>query len=301
MKILLFGGGGQVGTELRRALAPIGEIVAPPRDAVDLARSASIVDAIEKASPDIIVNAAAYTAVDRAEDEPETTHAVNAAAVATMAREAARRNIWLVHYSTDYVFDGRKPAAYVESDIVNPLNVYGASKLAGERAIAESGARHVILRASWVYSAHGTNFVKTILELARARDALRVVSDQHGAPTSAGRIAEVTAVIVARLFCEKGDIDKLSGIYHLAPAGETNWHAFARAVLSQAILEGATLRASPESVTAIRAANYATKAMRPMNSRLDTGKLRRAFAVSLPDWREDLPRVVREIIARERS
>lgn len=301
MRILLFGGDGQVGTELRRALAPIGDIVAPPREAVDLARPAEIGDAIATILPDIIVNAAAYTAVDRAEDEPEAAHAVNARAVATMAGEAARRRLWLVHYSTDYVFDGRKTAAYLESDIANPLNVYGQSKLAGERAIADSGARHVILRASWVYSAHGTNFVGTILKLARERDALRVVADQHGAPTSAGRIADATAVIAARLLGDRDDVDKLSGIYHLACAGETNWHAFARAAISQAVFEGAVLRASPERVTAITAADHATRATRPMNSLLDTGKLRRAFAVSLPDWREDLPRVVRDIVTRERS
>lgn len=301
MRILLFGGDGQVGTELRRALAPIGDIVAPPREAVDLARPAEIGDAIATILPDIIVNAAAYTAVDRAEDEPEAAHAVNARAVATMAGEVARRRLWLVHYSTDYVFDGRKTAAYLESDIANPLNVYGQSKLAGERAIADSGARHVILRASWVYSAHGTNFVGTILKLARERDALRVVADQHGAPTSAGRIADATAVIAARLLGDRDDVDKLSGIYHLACAGETNWHAFARAAISQAVFEGAVLRASPERVTAITAADHATRATRPMNSLLDTGKLRRAFAVSLPDWREDLPRVVRDIITRERS
>lgn len=301
MRILLFGGDGQVGTELRRALAPIGDIVAPPREAVDLARPAEIGDAIATILPDIIVNAAAYTAVDRAEDEPEAAHAVNARAVATMAGEAACRRLWLVHYSTDYVFDGRKTAAYLESDIANPLNVYGQSKLAGERAIADSGARHVILRASWVYSAHGTNFVGTILKLARERDALRVVADQHGAPTSAGRIADATAVIAAQLLGDRDDVDKLSGIYHLACAGETNWHAFARAAISQAVFEGAVLRASPERVTAITAADHATRATRPMNSLLDTGKLRRAFAVSLPDWREDLPRVVRDIITRERS
>ncbi len=301
MRILLFGGEGQVGTELRRTLAPIGDVAAPPRAAVDLSRPGDIVGAIASIVPDIIVNAAAYTAVDRAEDEPEIAHAINAGAVAIMAEEAARRRLWLVHYSTDYVFDGRQTAAYRECDIANPLNAYGRSKLAGERAIAESGARHVILRASWVYSARGTNFVSTILDLARTRDALRVVADQHGAPTSAGRIAEVTAVVAARLLGDRDDVDKLSGIYHLSSAGETNWHAFARAVLSQALREGAILHASPERVAAIGTADYPTRAKRPMNSRLDTGKVRHAFAVSLPDWREDLPGVVRDIIAWERS
>jgi len=296
--MLIFGQTGQVARELARRL-PDARCLA--RDQADLTDPAACAALIAAAAPACVINAAAYTAVDRAEDEPEAAHAVNARAVATMAGEVARRRLWLVHYSTDYVFDGRQTAAYRECDIANPLNAYGRSKLAGERAIAESGARHVILRASWVYSARGTNFVSTILDLARTRDALRVVADQHGAPTSAGRIAEVTAVVAARLLGDRDDVDKLSGIYHLSSAGETNWHAFARAVLSQALREGAILHASPERVAAIGTADYPTRAKRPMNSRLDTGKVRHAFAVSLPDWREDLPGVVRDIIAWERS
>jgi dTDP-4-dehydrorhamnose reductase len=299
MKILLLGRNGQVGWELQRALAPIGHIIALDRCAADLNQPQRVIDVVTNIEPDVIVNAAAYTAVDRAEEEIETAYTVNARAVEMLAREAARRGIWFVHYSTDYVFDGHKPQPYVEDDVTNPVSVYGASKLAGEKAIHESGARHLVFRTSWIYAAHGNNFIKTVLRLARAQDALRVVADQTGAPTGAELIADATAIILGRLLRDPGPDNTLSGIYHLTAAGHTSWHGLAQAVLTEAVNCGAQLRACAENVVAIGTADYPTKARRPANSRLATDKLRRTFGIHLPDWREGVARVVRELVARE--
>jgi dTDP-4-dehydrorhamnose reductase len=299
MKILLFGKNGQIGTELQRALVPGAKLIALGRSDADLQKPQSVVGAIRATKPDLVVNAAAYTAVDRAEDDAPAAHLANAGSVEAIAGEAARRGIWMIHYSTDYVFDGTKVSSYVETDPTGPLNVYGASKLVGENAIASSGARHVVLRTSWVYSAHGTNFARTMLRLARERDALRIVSDQIGAPTSASLIARVTAAIVRQITASSVDDGSLSGIYHLAAGGETSWHGFAQALIAQARSEGFPIRVADDRIAAIPTADYPTKARRPMNSRLDTSKLRNTFAISLPDWREDIPSIVHDLVAGE--
>jgi dTDP-4-dehydrorhamnose reductase len=298
MKILLLGKNGQVGRELQRSLTPIGPVVALDRGAADLEQPQTLVDAIEAVCPDVIVNAAAYTAVDQAEEDMERAYAVNTKAVDVLAGEAARRDIWLVHYSSDYVFDGRKTEPYVEDDGTNPLSVYGRSKLAGEQAIRASGARHLILRTSWVYASQGRNFIKTILQLARERDELRVVADQIGAPTGAELVAGVTAFILARVHHEARSNENI-GTYHLTAMGQPSWHDFAQVVLAEAVNLGAELRARPQHVAAVRTNAYPTRAHRPANSRLATDKLRNTFRVSLPDWREGVTRVVREILAPE--
>jgi dTDP-4-dehydrorhamnose reductase len=271
LRILLTGGNGQVGWELRKTLAPLGEILAPGRTELDLRDAARLREAVRAANADVIVNAAAYTAVDRAESERDAAFAVNAAAPGVLAEEAKKSGALLVHYSTDYVFDGDKPAPYVEEDEPNPLNVYGASKLAGERAIAASGCRHLILRTSWVYGPRGGNFMLTMLRLARERPELRVVDDQVGAPTSSLAIARATAQVLR---------PGAHGTYHLSAAGHTSWCGFARAILKRAGI------ATP--VIAIRTEDYPTAARRPRNSRLDCARLRADFGISLAPWEEQL-------------
>ncbi len=294
MTILLLGKDGQVGWELRRALAPLGEVHACGRAEADLSDSAALTALVERVRPAAIVNAAAYTAVDKAESEPALADRVNAEAPAVLAAAAARCGAWLIHYSTDYVFDGAKAAPYVETDACAPLNVYGRGKRAGEEAILASGCRHMIFRTSWVYGAHGANFLKTVLRLAAERESLRIVADQWGAPTGADLIAGVTAqALRAALAGGEG----LSGIYHLVAAGETTWHAYARLVVETAAHLGVALRATPDAVTPIPSSEYPTAAARPGNSRLDTGKLRRTFGLELPDWREPVRRVVAEVLA----
>ncbi len=299
MNILLLGREGQVGWELERALAPLGDITACGRADCDLADGGALRALVRGSRPDVIVNAAAYTAVDRAEGERELAWAVNAVAVRVLATEAARLGAWLVHYSTDYVFDGTKAGAYHEEDATAPLNVYGASKLAGEETIGEAGCRHLVFRTSWVYAARGDNFARTMLRLARERDSLRVVGDQFGAPTSAELIADVTAHCLRD--AARPDGDSLLGLYHLAAAGETSWHGYAQFVLQQAAAAGAALRCAPGEVRAITTAEYPTPARRPAHSRLDTGKLRRAFGLTLPDWTWHARRTLTEILTRESS
>lgn len=274
MRILLTGRNGQVGWELLKALAPLGEIMAPDRAQLDLRDPARIREAVRGANPDVIVNAAAYTAVDQAESEREAAFAVNAAAPAVLAEEAKRSGALLVHYSTDYVFDGTKAAPYLEDDAANPGNVYGASKLAGERAIAASGCRHLILRTSWVYGPRGSNFMLTMLRLAKERRELRVVDDQVGAPTSSLAIARATTQALR---------PGAHGLYHLAAAGQTTWCGFARAILKRAGL------ATP--VAAIRSEDYPTPARRPRNSRLDCSRLRAELGVAMAPWEEQLAEV----------
>lgn len=280
MRILLLGRGGQVGAALVGALAPLGRVIATGREALDLAQPDSIRAIVPQARPDIIVNAAAYTAVDRAESERDAAFAVNAVAPGVLAEEARKLGALLVHYSTDYVYDGAKAGAYLEDDAPGPINAYGESKLAGDRAIAASGCRHFIFRTSWVYGARGSNFLLTILRAARERPELRVVDDQRGAPTSAAAIAEATARALAKP-------DAAPGIYHMSAAGETTWHGFAAA-----ILEAAGLRTP---LRAIRSEEFVTAARRPRNSLLDNAKLRATFGVALPDWRASLDRVMREL------
>lgn len=289
MRMLLVGGSGQVGWELQRSLAPLGEVIVAPRAALDLCDPGSVGPVVEACRPDIVVNAAGYTAVDAAETEPERADAVNHRAVALLAEAAARHDFRLVHYSSDYVFDGRGTAPFAESHAPGPLNAYGRSKLAGEEAIAASGCRHLILRTSWVHAPRGTNFVRTILGLARERNHLRVVADQHGAPTSAELIADVTAHLLKR--------DGRSGTYHLAATGETTWHEIARLIVTEARRLGAPLTLTPDEIEPVSSADFPAKAVRPLNSRLDTAKLRTDFGITLPDWRQGIGRTVTELVS----
>lgn len=279
MRILLTGINGQVGWELQRTLAPLGEVIAADRNVLDLADTASIRRRVMALAPDLIVNPAAYTAVDKAESEPDLAHVINAAAVS----ELAGCGMPLVHFSTDYVFDGRKAGAYKEDDPPNPLGVYGATKLAGEEAVQCAGIPHLILRTSWVYGLRGRNFLLTMQRLARERDSLAVVDDQFGAPTWSRLIAEGTALVIAR-WLDRADQTAASGIYHLACGGRTSWHGFTAAILAH-------LAAGEEklaSLTAIPSSGYPTPAARPANSQLDCGKLADAFGVRLPDWERAL-------------
>ena len=280
MRILLTGSKGQVGTALQRSLAPLGKVIAFDRRGLDLL---SIGDTIAKARPDVIVNAAAYTAVDRAEQEQDMAFAVNARAVQNLAREAKSLDALLIHFSTDYVFDGEKPAPYVETDAPSPLNVYGRSKLEGERAIASSGCRHFIFRTSWVYGPSGRNFVRAIIAAAKSRPELRVVDDQRGAPTSSEAIAGAVAHVLSR-----ADISTtIGGLYHLSAGGATTWHGFAAAILQAKGLK--------TPLVAIRSDEYPAAAKRPKNSLLDNSKIGAAFGLALPDWRQGLAAVLAAI------
>jgi dTDP-4-dehydrorhamnose reductase len=289
---LLFGADGQVGWELQRAFAPFGEVLAVTQADADLADVDALRTAIRQAQPSVILNAAAYTAVDKAESEPELARAVNAAAPAIMAEEAKALGAWLVHYSTDYVFDGTKEGAYLESDTANALSVYGRTKFEGEQAIAASGARHLTLRTSWVFGPHGGNFLKTMLRLARDRDELSVVTDQIGAPTSAELLADVTTHAVRAALAGRLD----SGLYHLAAAGETSWHGYATFVVAEARRLGAELKLATERIKAISTEQYPLPAPRPKNSRLDCDRIRGALDLDLPDWRWHVRRTLMELL-----
>lgn len=297
MKILLLGKDGQLGWELQRSLAPLGEVVACGRIEADLAKLTDLRTLVHKVSPQIIVNAAAYTAVDKAEAEPEQAFLINSEAVALLAREAHLLQSWFVHYSTDYVFDGAKKAAYVETDAPAPLGVYGQSKLAGEKAVRASGCRHLILRTSWVYATRGNNFMKTILRLARERDELKVVCDQFGAPTSAELLADVTAYCLYRLQFDGSFSAAQSGTYHLAASGTTSWHGLAQLVLDEAGRHGVELRATAKNVQAIPTSEYPLPAKRPANSMLNTEKLRTTFNLELPPWQLHATRALTEIVS----
>ncbi|MHB0983012.1 MAG: dTDP-4-dehydrorhamnose reductase [Thiobacillus sp.] len=283
MKILLTGVNGQVGWELQRALAPLGEVIAADRSRLDLADTSSIRRAVDAIAPDLIVNPAAYTAVDKAETEPGLAHVINAVAPGELAQAAAVRGIPLVHFSTDYVFDGRKHTPYTEADVPNPLGVYGATKLAGEQAVARTGAPHLILRTSWVYGLRGRNFLLTMQRLLRERETLAVVDDQFGAPTWSRLIAEATALVVAR-WLDRPNQKATSGIYHLSCGGRTSWHGFAAAIRAQLADTDAKLA----SLTAIPTSGYPTLAARPANSQLDCDKLAETFGVRMPDWKTAL-------------
>jgi len=298
MKILLLGKDGQVGWELQRALAPLGELRALGRAEADFTDPESLRAVVRAFGPDVIVNAAAYTAVDKAEADAATAHNVNAVSPGVLAEEAAAVNAWLVHYSTDYVFDGTKEGAWVETDAVNPLSVYGRTKYDGEQRIAATGARHLILRTSWVFAPRGGNFAKTMLRLAKERESLNVVADQHGAPTGAELLADVTALALHRIAVPGTDAQHLSGVYHLAAAGSTTWHAYAQHVLAQAQSHGAELKAGPDAVQPIAASAFPTPAARPANSRLDCSKFSARFGVHLPDWRHHVNRLIAELSAQ---
>jgi len=285
-KILLMGGNGQVGHALKSALQSLGEVVVCTRADLDLsvAVQASISTFVERVRPVIVVNATAHTAVDRAETETELVFTINAVAPGLLAKAAQAVGACMVHYSTDYVYAGTKKSPYVETDETQPLSAYGRSKLAGERAVAEACPRHLIFRTSWVVSAHGGNFVKTMLKLAQERDSLRVVADQIGAPTSAELIAETTTQILSQMAGQPAD-DPRWGVYHLTAGGATNWHAYACYVIAQARAAGWPIKVADDAIAAIRTEDYPVAATRPMNSCLDTTKVRAAFGVSLPDWR----------------
>ena len=291
MRLLLLGGNGQVGRELRRSLAALGELVVATRGggagdaAADFDAPESLVGLIARIAPDVVVNAAAHTAVDQAEQDRDAAFRVNAEAPAVLARACAARGALLLHYSTDYVFDGNATRPYREDDPTAPLGVYGESKLAGEVAIRDSGARHAILRTAWVYAAHGRNFLRTMLRLAGERDALRVVADQVGAPTPASWIADATAAMLRR------GIDG-AGTWHVVADGETSWHGFASAIMREAVAAGLLARAP--SVLPIGTADYPTPARRPAYSVLDTARLRRDFGLQPPGWEAGLRATLRE-------
>lgn len=290
MRILLTGASGQVGWELQRSLAPLGEVIGLDRSRFDLSRPDALRETVRTIAPDAIVNAAAYTAVDRAESEPDLARAINAIAPGVLAEEAQRLDAVLVHYSTDYVFDGTKSVPYVEADPTNPLSVYGRTKLEGERAIGASGCRHLTLRTSWVYGARGNNFLLTMLRLARERRSLRIVDDQIGAPTWCREIAQATATLLARPeLAARG----AEGLYHLTASGATSWYGFARAIFESS--EMARLGVAPPEVAAIPTSAYPTPARRPANSRLDCGRVERRAGVRLAPWGAALRSALAEV------
>jgi len=292
MKLLLFGKGGQVGWELQRALAPLGEVVACGSEEADFSQPETLPALVRAVRPDAIVNAAAHTAVDRAESEPERAAAINAVAPGVLAREAAALGAWLVHYSTDYVFDGSGDAPREEDAPTGPLGVYGRTKLEGEQAIRAAGGRHLILRTSWVYGARGGNFAKTMLRLAAERDTLSVVDDQVGAPTGADLLADVTAHCLRTLAARP----ELGGTYHAVAAGQTSWHGYARHVIAWAHAHGHALRTAPEAVLPVPTRAFPTPARRPHNSRLDTRRLQSAFELTMPDWQRGVDRLLAEVL-----
>ncbi|HMT81914.1 MAG TPA: dTDP-4-dehydrorhamnose reductase [Ottowia sp.] len=297
MKILLLGKNGQLGWELQRSLAPLGELVALDRQGApglcgDLGEPDGLAATVRALRPDVIVNAAAYTAVDRAESEPDLARRINAHAPAALAREAAACGALLVHYSTDYVFHGHGQRPWAEDDPTGPLNVYGQTKLAGEQAIVQAGCRHLILRTSWIHAARGGNFARTMLRLARQQPRLTVIDDQWGAPTGAELIADVSAHAIVQL---RARPDK-AGIYHLAAAGETNWFSYAKHVLAQAQSAQAAIEYAVKDILPIPSSAYPVAATRPHNSRLDTRKLRTAFDLHLPPWQAGVDRMLAEIL-----
>jgi dTDP-4-dehydrorhamnose reductase len=298
MKLLLTGKNGQLGFELQRALAPLGELIAVDATECDLTDTAAIQTLLEREDPAVIVNPAAYTAVDRAESEPELAAAVNTEAPRQFGAWAAATGALVLHYSTDYVFDGTKAGPYVEEDVTAPLGVYGLTKRDGESALRQTRPRHLILRTSWVVGAHGGNFAKTMLRLAAERDSLRVVNDQWGAPTSAALLADLTAHLVrqwAQRDPSSGDAFPY-GTYHVANAGETNWYDYARFVLAAAHESGRSLRVTSDQIEAITTADYPTPAARPANSRLDCRRFRNTFGLHLPPWQQSLRHLLAQIL-----
>jgi dTDP-4-dehydrorhamnose reductase len=296
MKILLLGRNGQLGWELQRSLCLLGEVVALGRDAAanpdglcgDLGDLPALARTVRRVAPQVIVNAAACTAVDRAQSDPDAAGTINAAAPALLAREAEALGAWLVHYSTDYVFDGSGTVPWRETDAPAPLNVYGQTKLAGERQVAAACTRHLLLRTSWVFAARGGNFAKTMLRLAAQRETFSVVDDQVGAPTSAELLADASAHMLRAAVAQPG----LAGLYHCTAAGETSWHAYARFVVDQARARGWPLQATAEGIGPIPSCDYPTPAPRPLNSRLDCDKLRSTFGLRLPPWQAHVLRML---------
>jgi dTDP-4-dehydrorhamnose reductase len=288
-------------------LAPLGEVFALSRDRQsnpdqlcgDLSDTQGLIDTVRTLCPDVIVNAAAHTAVDKAESEPELARCINAVAPGILAQEANRLGAWLVHYSTDYVFDGSGSVPWKEADTRAPLSVYGQTKLEGEQLIQGSGCQHLIFRTSWVYGARGGNFARTMLRLAQERDRLSVVDDQFGAPTGADLLADVTAHAIRHVLPPQGhNFLTPSGIYHLAARGETSWHGYARFVLEAALKAGVPLKATPDKVDAIPTSAFPTPARRPHNSRLDTTRVQNTFGIQMPDWQPGVARMLAEILQK---
>lgn len=295
LNFLLFGCNGQVGGELQKTLPSLGNVVALDVDSTehcgDFTKPDAIAETIRSIRPDVIVNAAAYTAVDKAESEPELAFLVNAQTPGILAQEAEKLGAWLIHYSTDYVFDGSGGEAWKETDAPNPLNVYGASKLQGECNIAANCSKYIILRTSWVYAAKGGNFAKTMLRLAQERESLSVVDDQIGAPTGARLLARLTADVIPKAMQNPG----LSGLYHAVAAGETSWYGYARFVIGGARQRGVAIKVSDENVRPVTSSQFPTPAKRPANSRLDTSKLEQAFGIKLPDWQTGVAEMLDDI------
>ena len=299
MKILLFGKDGQVGWELQRSLAPLGELVALDTGSQDLCGDFTNLEGIAQTvcdvAPDIIVNAAAHTAVDKAESEPELAHTINALAPGVLAQAAKRSGAWLVHYSTDYVFDGSGDKPWLETDPTGPLNIYGKTKLAGEDAIRASGCQHLIFRTSWVYAARGGNFAKIMLRLAQERDCLTIIDDQIGAPTGADLLADVSAHAIRTALRHP----QLSGLYHLVASGQTSWHGYASFVIDFARQAGIAIKVAPDAIQPVPTSAFPTAAKRPLNSRLDTGKLTNTFGLNLPHWQSGITRMLTEILEKQ--
>jgi len=324
MKILLLGKNGQVGQALQRTLASLGELVALDRNTSsdglcgDLGQPECLAATIRQLRPDVIVNAAAYTAVDKAESAPEQARLINAHAPEVLAREAEALGAWLIHYSTDYVFNGSGNSPWQETDPTAPLNVYGQTKLEGELRVQAACTRHLIFRTSWVYAAHGSNFAKTMLKLAQERERLTVINDQWGAPTGAELIASVTAAAIQKVMAvdkAKQDTiqgvkqgvkqgvnqDVLAGIYHLVAAGETNWHAYASHVISQAKALRPDMPWAVQEIAPVPSSAFVAAAQRPHNSRLNTYKLQAAFGISLPDWQQGVDSMLAEILIEKNT
>lgn len=298
MKILLLGKNGQVGWELQRALAPLGELIALDFDSTgpltaDFSKPESLAATVRAVAPQIIVNAAAHTAVDKAESEPELARTINASAVGVLAREAAALGAWLAHYSTDYVFDGSGSNPWLEDSPTGPLSVYGQTKLEGEDAIRASGVRHLIFRTSWVYAARGGNFAKTMLRLAKERDKLTVINDQIGAPTGAELLADITAHALRAAQQQP----QLGGTYHAVASGETSWHGYAQHVIEFARQAGQPIKVDPAAIEPVPTSAFPTPAKRPGNSRMSTAKLQQAFGFTLPHWQTGVERMLAEVLA----
>jgi dTDP-4-dehydrorhamnose reductase len=297
VKILLLGKNGQVGWELQRSLAPLGEVIA--LDAAsqslcgDFTNLEGLAQTVRSVAPDIIVNAAAHTAVDKAESEPELVRTINALAAGVLAQEAKRINAWLIHYSTDYVFEGHGDKPWLETDATAPLNVYGATKLEGEQLIQQSGCKHLIFRTSWVYGARGGNFAKTMLRVAQEREKMNVINDQIGAPTGADLLADITAHAIRTAQHQP----ELSGLYNVVAAGATSWHGYASLVIEYARRAGIPLKVAPDAIKPVPTSAFPTAAKRPLNSRLDTSKLQHAFNLHLPQWQAGVERMLDEIMS----
>jgi dTDP-4-dehydrorhamnose reductase len=293
MKILLTGSHGQVGFELNKKLSALGEVIATDREELNLEDAQAIRSFIDQIKPDIIINPAAYTAVDKAESEPELAHLINAIAPEVLAGKALELDIPLIHFSTDYVFDGLKKEAYVETDKTNPQSVYGKTKCEGEEKV-RSHVKHIILRTSWVFGVHGNNFLKTMLRLFKEKESLNIVGDQWGSPASAAMLSNVTYEVVKRILKNPNFNDY--GTYHVTCEGETNWHEYAQFVASQAIELGFKSKIKPDTIKAILTIDYPTPAKRPSNSRLNTHKIGKAFMLKLPHWQDEVTKTLKVLI-----